>query len=155
MNNFDNLQKMISHMIEKDMEEKRKKSIELANKNDPVGLYELRLRHKYGWDVEMDSKKSYDLIKNAVEQGHTNACYEIAKIYIDGGYVGKEYIKKNLDEAKKYVNMGSKDFIYNKKKDIDNLLLLNKVIMAYKSRFQIYIDIYNLSVTMYIHFFDF
>ena len=141
MNNLDNLKKMINNLLEKDMEERKIKSIELANKNDPVGLYELGIRHKHGWGVEFDRKKAYELLKRSAEQGHTKACYEMARLYIDGDYIGTEYIKRNLDEAKKYVEMGTKDFLYNEKKDIDELLLLNKVIMAYSSRTYKYIDV--------------
>ena len=46
---------------------------ELAAKDDPEGLYALAMAYLFGWDVEADEDRGYELLEKAVDLGNTDA----------------------------------------------------------------------------------
>jgi len=79
-----------------------KKSCEMGN---PHGQYQMATRYRHGWGVEINCDKSIELYKKAAENGHAGACYELARLYLQGNVVMG--FGQDVSKAKLYANLGT------------------------------------------------
>lgn len=74
------------------------------NPNDANALFRLGFYYKQGRGVKQDVHEARRCYSKAAEQGHAEACYELAMSYMKGNSLLG--IDKNIDTAKKYADMG-------------------------------------------------
>ena len=75
------------------------KIIEFAPTNYDRALFALAEIYFYGDGVERDVEKAIDLYQQAADTGNLKAAHRLSEIYFDG-----EVVKKNLSEARYYLN---------------------------------------------------
>ena len=61
---------------------------ELASRDDPDGVYALAMAYLFGWDVEADEDRGYDLLEKAVSLGQTDAMALMVRLYMQNEYDG-------------------------------------------------------------------
>lgn len=61
---------------------------ELASREDPEGLYALAMAYLFGWDVEADEDRGYELLERAVDLGNTDAMALMVRLYMQDEYQG-------------------------------------------------------------------
>ena len=89
-------------------------------------FYKMGECYKYGIRISHNNEKYMEYMELASQYEHAKACYEMIKIYID---------KKEYDIAQKYVDVIKKMtqlHDYNKENNINEVLMMEKVIYAYK-----------------------
>lgn len=61
---------------------------EMAARDDPDGVYALAMAYLFGWDVETDEDRGYELLEKAVKLGQTDAMALMVRLYMQGEYEG-------------------------------------------------------------------
>ena len=61
---------------------------DLAASGDPDGLYALAMAYLFGWDVDQDEGRGYELLERAVDAGQTEAMTLMVRLYMHGEYDG-------------------------------------------------------------------
>ena len=79
--------------------------VDVTVQDNAQTCYEKGFKYRYGWGgVEQDPAKGLRYFHHAAEQGHAGACYELARLYLQGNMLIN--ITPNLERAKDYVNKG-------------------------------------------------
>jgi hypothetical protein len=66
---------------------------QLAEREDPDGLYALGMAYLFGWDIEQDEKIGYDYLEQASDLGQTEAMTLLVRMYMQGEYDGMDQTK--------------------------------------------------------------
>ena len=61
---------------------------DLAENDDPDGLYALAMAYLFGWDVDQNEDVGYDLLEKAVAAGQTEAMALMVRLFMQGEYPG-------------------------------------------------------------------
>ena len=95
---------------------------ELAAKDDPEGLYALAMAYLFGWDVEADEDRGYELLEKAVDLGNTDAMALMVRLYMQDEYQGIDNeraaelsviaAKDGIPEAQLYAGLAYMDGIH-------------------------------------------
>lgn len=95
---------------------------ELAAKDDSEGLYALAMAYLFGWDVEADEDRGYELLEKAVDLGNTDAMALMVRLYMQDEYQGIDNeraaelsviaAKDGIPEAQLYAGLAYMDGIH-------------------------------------------
>ncbi len=61
---------------------------QLAEQNDPDGLYALGMAYLYGWDIEEDRALGFECLERAVDAGQIDAKALMVSLFMQGDYDG-------------------------------------------------------------------
>ena len=126
----DKVNQMILERMQQDNQAKIEYAKRLVENGNLDGLYEMGIRHLYGWGVEWNAEKAIEYLRKAADGNHPGACYELAKRYVEGDFSLK--ISKNFDTAERYIQAGfcSSGYNPNYKDFNENIEGLKKVVDA-------------------------
>ena len=87
-----------------DTKTRLKNADQLARNENAIGLYDLAQCYRYGWGLNVNYQNSLELYKRAAEKGHAGACYELARLYLQGNILMG--INKDFEVANNYIQLG-------------------------------------------------
>lgn len=128
---------LIWQQINQDRTARIKVAQSLCEQNDPRGQFDMAACYRHGWGVRYNIEYSIFLYDQAARQGHAGACYELARLYLQGNtLIG---VSKDLNKAEEYADLiplDTKEFDrpgYSQAEYIEQLNSLKKVIPTIRS----------------------
>lgn len=95
---------------------------DMAAREEPDGLYALAMAYLFGWDVEQDEDRGYELLESAVDKGQTEAMSLMVRLFMQGEYLGIDSVRAaelsvkaaqdGIPEAQLYAGLAYMDGIY-------------------------------------------
>ena len=75
----------------------------LIKQDKAHGYYIMAMYFRYGWaGVHVDYNHALSMYEKAADKGHAGACYELARLYIQGNALMG--VEKNSEKAAQYAN---------------------------------------------------
>lgn len=95
---------------------------EMAARNDPDGVYALAMAYIFGWDIDMDEAKGFELLNKAIDMGNTDAMALMVRLYMQDEYDGIDNeraaelavtaAKDGIPDAQMYAGLAYMDGVY-------------------------------------------